>query len=72
MVPGSVTTAKPGYVGETELPRLMMLYRQGDTTAVEHLVQKLSPLLQRFFSVFGASRADMEDLVQECSKARKR
>lgn len=68
MIPANASAANKPHAraGETELPGLMLRYQQADPAAVDELVAKLSPPLQRFFSAFGINRADMEDLVQEC------
>lgn len=51
---------------EAELPALMVRYQQGDPQAVDELVAKLSGMLMHFLGAFGLSRADTEDLFQEC------
>ena len=51
---------------ESELPELMIRYQQGDPEAVDELVRKLSGMLIQFLGAFGLSRADTEDLFQEC------
>lgn len=51
---------------ETELPALMVRYQHGDPEAVDELVSKLSGMLMQFLGAFGLSRADTEDLFQEC------
>ena len=51
---------------EAELPALMIRYQQGDSAAVDILVQRMSAMLMQFLGAFGLSRADTEDLFQEC------
>ncbi|MDZ4801213.1 MAG: RNA polymerase sigma factor [Bryobacteraceae bacterium] len=51
---------------EAELPALMVRYQHGDPEAVDELVRKLSGMLMQFLGAFGLSRADAEDLFQEC------
>lgn len=51
---------------EGELPPLMVRYQAGDPEAVDELVAKLSGMLMKFLGAFGLSRADTEDLFQEC------
>ena len=51
---------------ESELPPLMVRYQQGDAAAIDELVQRLSGMLMQFLGAFGLSRADTEDLFQEC------
>lgn len=51
---------------ESELPPLMVRYQQGDAAAVDELVQRLSSMLMQFLGAFGLSRADTEDLFQDC------
>lgn len=51
---------------EAELPPLMVRYQQGDPTAVDELVRLISGMLMQFLGAFGLSRADTEDLFQEC------
>ena len=53
-------------VWESELPQLMVRYQQGDAAAVDELVQRMSGMLMQFLGAFGLSRADTEDLFQEC------
>lgn len=49
----------------TDFGRLMMLYQQGDRTAVTVLVESLSPQLYRFFASQLGSRTDAEDMLQD-------
>ena len=51
---------------EGELRDLMVRYQAGDRPAMEALVGELSPQLLRFLSSPQISRADAEDLLQEC------
>ncbi len=51
---------------ESELSPLMVRYQQGDAAAVDELVQRLSSMLMQFLGAFGLSRADTEDLFQDC------
>lgn len=51
---------------EAELPQLMVRYQQGDPAAVDDLVRLISGMLMQFLGAFGLSRADTEDLFQEC------
>jgi RNA polymerase sigma-70 factor (ECF subfamily) len=51
---------------EGELRNLMVRYQAGDRPAMEALVGELSPQLMRFLSGPQVSRADAEDLLQEC------
>ena len=44
----------------------MVRYQQGDPVAVDELVQQLSVMLMQFLGAFGQSRADTEDLFQDC------
>jgi RNA polymerase sigma-70 factor, ECF subfamily len=53
-------------MGDIELKELMILYQGADSAAVEELVNRLSPRLLRFFRASGNSRADAEDLLQDC------
>jgi RNA polymerase sigma-70 factor, ECF subfamily len=51
---------------EDELRELMIRYQRADPQAVEELVARLSPMLYRFFYDPGQTKADTEDLLQEC------
>jgi RNA polymerase sigma-70 factor (ECF subfamily) len=51
---------------ERELDQLMAGYQCGDTLAAAELVDRLSPLLLRFFYASGVPRHDAEDLLQQC------
>ncbi len=53
-------------VDELGLRDLMVKYQAGDARAMEELVAQLSPRLMRFFSGPPLTRADAEDLLQEC------
>lgn len=44
----------------------MVRYQQGDPQAVDELVGRLSGMLMHFLGAFGLSRADTEDLFQDC------
>ena len=44
----------------------MIRYQQGDPLAVDLLVQHMSGMMMHFLGAFGLSRADTEDLFQEC------
>ena len=48
-----------------DLAALMMLYQQGEATAVAVLVEALSPQLYRFFASQMGSRTDAEDMLQD-------
>ena len=50
---------------EIDLPALMARYQQGDATAANALVQRLSPEMHRFFLMQVASRRHADDLLQE-------
>jgi RNA polymerase sigma-70 factor (ECF subfamily) len=52
--------------GEAELPGLMLGYQRGEEAAIEELVRRLSPGLLRFFSFSQISKAEAEDLLQNC------
>ena len=56
----------PPSAPEDELRELMVLYQAGDATAVEELVQRLSPSLLGYFMSPRGSPTDAEDLLQEC------
>jgi RNA polymerase sigma-70 factor (ECF subfamily) len=68
MIAGVTGAAVQRYerAGESELPSLMARYQEGEPEAVEELIRRLSPRLLRFFGAFQWSRADAEDLLQEC------
>ena len=51
---------------EKTLPDLMVRYQAGDPAAVDELVKRLSGMLMQFLGAFGLSKADAEDLFQEC------
>jgi RNA polymerase sigma-70 factor (ECF subfamily) len=51
--------------GESDLPALMVGYQQGDATAVDELVRRISPSLGRYFAAASTGQ-DAEDLLQEC------
>jgi RNA polymerase sigma-70 factor (ECF subfamily) len=44
----------------------MIRYQAGDPSAVEELVSRLSGMLMNFLGAYGLSKADTEDLFQEC------
>ncbi|MBL8212162.1 MAG: RNA polymerase sigma factor [Bryobacterales bacterium] len=66
--PAPATAAAPARTRpwEAELPPLMVRYQNGDPDAVDELVRTCSPVLLPFLGAFGLSRADTEDLFQEC------
>jgi RNA polymerase sigma-70 factor (ECF subfamily) len=47
------------------LPQLMSRYQQADRTAVQLLIDRLSPQLLRFFSSQMGCRTDAEDMLQD-------
>ena len=51
---------------ENQLLELMVRYQQGDPTAVEELMKRLSGTLMRFLGAPRLSKSDTEDLFQEC------
>jgi len=51
---------------EDDLPGLMVRYQHGEEGAVEQLIGRLSPALWRFFAFSQPSRAEAEDLLQNC------
>ena len=51
---------------EEALRELMVRYQQADPDAADELIRRLSPVLFGFLSGPTHSRADTEDLVQEC------
>ena len=51
---------------EKTLPDLMVRYQAGEPAAVDELVKRLSGMLMQFLGAFGLSKADTEDLFQEC------
>lgn len=51
---------------ERDLRELMVRYQGGDSEAVDELVRVLSPRLLRFLSGPQWTRAEAEDLLQEC------
>lgn len=50
---------------DTDLEALMSRYQQGDFSAANALIHRLSPQLHRFFLVQFACRGDADDLLQE-------
>jgi RNA polymerase sigma-70 factor (ECF subfamily) len=50
---------------EPGLESLMARYQQGDSSAANALVSRLSPQLHRFFAMQVVSRRDADDLLQE-------
>ncbi len=62
--------AENTYVGETgngaNLGKLMALYQRANASAADELVILLSPVLIRFLSRPYYTRAQTEDLLQEC------
>ena len=48
-----------------ELERLMVAYQQSDDGAFAELVERLSPMLKRFFFAMSVTRPYAEDLMQE-------
>jgi RNA polymerase sigma-70 factor (ECF subfamily) len=50
---------------DAELEALMVRYQAGDLAAATTLVQRLSPLLHRFFMIQSISRRYADDLLQE-------
>jgi RNA polymerase sigma-70 factor (ECF subfamily) len=72
VIPESISAAKVDQektgsrAWEEALPQLMIRYQAGDPWAVEELVSRLSGMLMNFFGAFGLSKADSEDLFQEC------
>ena len=52
-------------IGDTRLPELMSGYQNGDNAAATALIDRVSPLLFRFFLAQVASRRSAEDLLQE-------
>jgi len=53
-------------IEDAELRMLMMQYQRADSGAVDELVQRLSPLLLRYFSSSRFGRREAEDLLQDC------
>lgn len=62
----TAATRQEERTAESELPGLMARYQQGEATAIEELVRRLSPPLMRFFSFSQVSVAEAEDLLQDC------
>ncbi|MGI8742831.1 MAG: RNA polymerase sigma factor [Bryobacteraceae bacterium] len=64
-----MNNAQPEAVGESdshrELDRLMALYQLADSTAAGMLIDKVSPLLFRFFLRQPSEREEAADLLQE-------
>jgi RNA polymerase sigma-70 factor (ECF subfamily) len=50
---------------DADLDGLMAGYQQGDSDAAAALIQRVSPMLHRFFMVQGVSRRYADDLLQE-------
>lgn len=55
-----------GTAEERALRTLMTQYQRADAAAVEELVQRISPLLLRYFGASNFGRSDPKDLLQDC------
>lgn len=55
----------PESTRDEELDLLMSRYQQGDHDAARLFIQRMSPLLRRYFLARPGDRRDAEDLVQE-------
>ncbi len=53
-------------IDDRELGSLMARYQQADEAAVDELVQRISPLLLRYFIGSWMSRENADDLLQDC------
>jgi len=62
----TAATRQEERTAESELTGLMARYQQGEASAIEELVRRLSPPLLRFFSFSQVSMAEAEDLLQDC------
>lgn len=50
---------------DQQIEKWIERYQQGDAEAIDLLVDRLSPILFRFFVSLGANRPEAEDLLQE-------